>query len=85
MTNYVMPIENISPSLQNFCNQPTCMLYVCSVFSTKQNDNFYKHFFESFKGKRFYSDIVLRECSGCRTSESLYMQCIFAQSDFCRF
>ena len=53
MTNYVMPIENISPSLQNVCNQPTCMFYVCSVLSTKQNDNFNKHFFESCKGNAF--------------------------------
>ena len=53
MANYVMPIENISPSLRNVCNQPTCMFYVCSVFSTKQNDNFYKHFFESCKGNAF--------------------------------
>ena len=72
MTSYVMPIENISPSLQNFCNQPTGKCYVCSVFSTKLTRNFNKHFFESCTDIAFYSDILLRECSGYRTVESLY-------------
>ena len=80
-----MPIEQISLSLQNFCNQPTGKRYVCSVLSTKLTGNFNKHFFESCKGIAFYSDILLRECSGYRTIKSLYWLYMLAQSDFSRF
>ena len=65
-----------------FLDQPTSMLYVCSVFSTKQNSYFNKHFFESCEGNAVYSDILLRECSGYRTIEFLYWQYLLAQSDF---
>ena len=51
-----------------FLNQPTSMLYVCSVFSTKQNNYFNKHVFESCEGNAIYSDILLQECSGYRTN-----------------